>query len=69
MIKNEKPAKKLLIFLSRFYCKGEPHWSIRRVSGTAMPIIDNLVVLATLFGVRIDEVIVLDGDVDIAISA
>lgn len=37
--------------------------------GTAMPTIDNLVVLATLFGVHIDEIIVLDGDVDIAISA
>lgn len=37
--------------------------------GTAMPSIDNLVVLAALFGVHIDEIIVLDGDVDIAISA
>ena len=37
--------------------------------GTAMPTIDNLVVLATLFGVHIDEIIVLDGGVDIAISA
>lgn len=37
--------------------------------GTAMPTIDNLIVLATLFGVHIDEIIVLDGDVDIAISA
>lgn len=37
--------------------------------GTAMPTIDNLIVLATLFGVHIDEIIVLDGEVDIAISA
>ena len=37
--------------------------------GTAMPTIDNLVVLAMLFGVHIDEIIVLDGDVNIAISA
>ena len=37
--------------------------------GTAMPTIDNLVVLAALFGVHIDEIIVLNGDVDIAISA
>ena len=37
--------------------------------GTAMPTIDNLVVLATLFGVHIDEIIVLDGEVDIANSA
>ena len=37
--------------------------------GTAMPTIDNLVVLATLFGVHIDEIIVLDSEVDIAISA
>lgn len=37
--------------------------------GTALPTIDNLVVLAALLGVHIDEIIVLDGDVDIAISA
>ena len=37
--------------------------------GTALPTIDNLVVLAALFGVHIDEIIVLEGDVDIAISA
>ena len=37
--------------------------------GTALPTIDNLVVLAALFDVYIDEIIVLDGDVDIAISA
>lgn len=37
--------------------------------GTAMPTIDNLVVLAALFGVHIDEILVTDGDVNIAISA
>lgn len=37
--------------------------------GTTMPTIDNLVVLAALFGVHIDEIIVLDGNVEVAISA
>lgn len=37
--------------------------------GTAMPTIDNLVVLAALFEVHIDEIIVLDGDLSVAASA
>lgn len=37
--------------------------------GTAMPSIDNLVVLAALFGVHIDEIIVLDGNLSVTISA
>ena len=37
--------------------------------GTAMPTIDNLVVLAALFGVHIDEIIVTSGDINVAISA
>lgn len=32
--------------------------------GIALPTIDNLVVLATLFGVSIDEILVLDTDVE-----
>ena len=30
--------------------------------GTAMPTIDNLVVLATVFGVTMDEIVVIDAD-------
>ncbi|MBE5932432.1 MAG: helix-turn-helix transcriptional regulator [Lachnospiraceae bacterium] len=37
--------------------------------GTAMPTIDNLVVLATLLGVKIDDILVVDKQVDVQISA
>ena len=37
--------------------------------GTALPSIDNLVVLAVIFGVTIDEIIVVDGDAKAKISA
>jgi len=37
--------------------------------GTAMPSIDNLVVLAALFDVHIDEILVLDGELSVAVSA
>lgn len=37
--------------------------------GTALPSIDNLVVLATLFDVHIDDIIVTDTDLENQISA
>lgn len=37
--------------------------------GTAMPTIDNLVVLAAVFGVTLDEIVVIDADVRAQISA
>ena len=37
--------------------------------GTAMPTIDNLVVLAALFDVHIDEILVIDGDIHSQLSA
>ena len=37
--------------------------------GTAMPTIDNLVVLAMIFGVKIDDIIVVDIDARAQISA
>ncbi len=37
--------------------------------GTAMPTIDNLVVLAAVFEVRMDEILVLVGEVGARISA
>ncbi len=37
--------------------------------GTAMPTIDNLVALAMIFGVRMDEIIVVDTDIRAQISA
>lgn len=37
--------------------------------GTAMPTLDNLVILAAVFGVAIDDVIVTDADVNVQISA
>lgn len=37
--------------------------------GTAMPTLDNLVILAAVFGVAIDDVIVIDANVNVRISA
>ena len=37
--------------------------------GTAMPTIDNLVVLAALFDVTVDQILVVDTDVKVQISA
>ena len=37
--------------------------------GTALPTIDNLVVLAAILGVSMDEIIVIDADVKAQISA
>lgn len=37
--------------------------------GTALPTIDNLVVLATLLGVKIDDILVIDEQVSVQISA
>ena len=37
--------------------------------GTAMPTIDNLVALAMIFGVKIDDIIVVDTDARAQISA
>ncbi len=37
--------------------------------GTALPTIDNLVVLAAVLGVQMDEIIVIDADVKAQISA
>lgn len=37
--------------------------------GTALPSIDNLVVLAMVLGVTIDEILVVDNDVNAQISA
>ena len=37
--------------------------------GTAMPTIDNLVVLATVFQVHIDEILVLDKNLSVQASA
>ncbi len=37
--------------------------------GTAMPTIDNLVVLGTIFQVHLDDIIILDTDIQVEISA
>lgn len=37
--------------------------------GTAMPTLDNLVVLAAVFGVAMDDIVVIDTDVNAQISA
>lgn len=38
-------------------------------AGTAMPTIDNLVVLAALFQVQVDDILVLDTNMQIKIGA
>ena len=37
--------------------------------GTALPTVDNLVVLAAVFGVKIDDILIFQGCVQIRISA
>lgn len=37
--------------------------------GTAMPTIDNMIILAMVFGVTIDEILVVDGNTRAEISA
>ena len=37
--------------------------------GTAMPTLDNMVVLATVFGVRMDEIIVVQNQSQLRVSA
>ena len=37
--------------------------------GTAMPTVDNLVVLAAVFGVTIDDILVCENDISIQVTA
>ena len=48
---------------------GTPQAVYKWQHGTAIPSIDNLVVLAVILGVTIDEIIVIDGDTMAKISA
>ena len=51
--------------LQKFFGFATPQAIYKWQHGTAMPNIDNFVVLAALFDVHIDEIIVLDGNVAI----
>ena len=46
-----------------------PNAVYRWIHGDAMPTLDNLVILATIFGVRMDDIIIVDRLGDIAIGA
>lgn len=55
--------------LQRLFGFATPQAVYKWQHGTAMPSIDNLVVLAALFDVHIDEILVLDGELSVAVSA
>lgn len=46
-----------------------PNAVYRWIHGDAMPTLDNLVILATIFGVRMDDIIIVDRPGDVAIGA
>ncbi|MBR4394064.1 MAG: helix-turn-helix transcriptional regulator [Oscillospiraceae bacterium] len=46
-----------------------PNAVYRWLRGDAMPTLDNLVILAAIFGVRMDDIIIVDRTNDSAISA
>ena len=48
---------------------GTPQAIYKWQHGTAMPTLDNLVVLAAVFGVAMDDIVVIDADVRAQISA
>ncbi len=55
--------------LQHFFGFATPQAIYKWQHGAAMPTVDNLVVLAMLFGVSIDEIIVVDTDASVQISA
>ena len=50
-------------------CFSTPQAIYKWQQGIALPTVDNLVVLSTLFGVSIDEILVLDCDGEVRASA
>ncbi len=55
--------------LQIFFGFGTPQAIYKWQHGTAMPTIDNLVALAMIFGVSVDEILVVDMDTKANISA
>ena len=55
--------------LQNFFGFATPQAIYKWQHGTAMPTIDNLVALAMIFGVTMDEIIVVDTDTRAQISA
>ena len=55
--------------LQDFFGFGTPQAIYKWQHGAAMPTIDNLVALAMIFGVSMDDIIVIDADVRVQISA
>ncbi len=55
--------------LQNFFGFATPQAIYKWQHGTAMPTIDNLVALAMIFGVTMDEIIVVDTDIRAQISA
>lgn len=48
---------------------GTPQAIYKWQHGATLPTIDNLVVLASVLGVKIDDIIVIDEDINVKISA
>jgi len=50
--------------LQQVFGFGTPQAIYKWQRGSALPTVDNFVVLAAVFGVRIDDILVVDGDND-----
>lgn len=55
--------------LQKIFGFGTPQAIYKWQHGSALPTLDNLVVLATVFHVSVDEILILDTDVQVQISA
>lgn len=55
--------------LAQIFGFGTPQAIYKWQHGTAMPTIDNLVVLAALLQVKIDDILVVDATIQVQISA
>lgn len=69
IIRLRKEAGLTVKDLQRIFGFATPQAIYKWQHGAAMPSIDNLVVLAALFGVHIDDIIAIDGNLDASISA
>lgn len=69
IIRLRKEAGLTVKDLQRIFGFATPQAIYKWQHGAAMPSIDNLVVLAALFGVHIDDIIAVDGNLHASISA
>ena len=55
--------------LAQIFGFGTPQAIYKWQHGTALPTLDNLVILATIFGVAMDDIIVVDTNLAVQMSA